>query len=431
MPAELKYIPVAKIKVQNRTRTDFGDMDGLVESIKDKGLLQPITVDANLRLMAGGRRLEAAKKAGLKEIPALIRVVDKKFSELDHLEVELIENIFRQDFNHIERAQHTKKLHDYCQANNVDWSARKLAKLLGRNHMAVARDLQIANALEVVPELAKTKDQSEALKTIKRLEEHAVTGELRRRQEESIKHETDTGKFLKTANANYKIGSCFDGMAELPNNGMIHFIELDPPYAIDLNNIKKGDAPTKKTYNEVPVKEYKAWMEKMASETFRVAGRHCWMICWFGPTHFQLVKDALIKGGWSVNDVPAVWTKGTGQTLAPEYNLANCYEPFFVCRKGQPTLVEHGRGNVFNWFPEPGAKKYHPTQRPISLMMDLFDTFCLPRQIALVPCLGSGVSLRAAYLRGMSGFGWDLSGEYKDKFLLACEQDLKDLNRGE
>lgn len=430
--SELKFIPIKSIKVTDRTRQDFGDLDGLAETIKDKGVLQPITVASDMSLLAGGRRLEAAKKAGLKEIPALIRPTDKKNSNVDALEVELIENVFRKDFTHIERALHTKKLHDYCAKNKVDWSGRKLAKLLGRDNMAVARDLKIAATLEHVPELAQTKTQDEALKTIKRLEEKIVTDELRKRQETQMRRDTDSGKFLKMAAANYHIGSCFDGMKEMRTNGMVHFIELDPPYAIDLPTQKKGNAPTKKTYNEVSPDEYEEWMVKMASETYRVAGSHSWMICWFGPTHFTLVKSALQNAGWSVNDVPGIWTKGNvGQTMAPEYNLANCYEPFFICRKGQPVLTLRGRANVFNWSPEAGVKKYHPTQRPIALMEDLLKTFCLPRQICMVPCLGSGVTLRACYSMGMSAFGWDLSGEYKDKFLLACEDDLRMMEKGE
>lgn len=438
MAAEkLSFIPLSKIKVAKRTRTNFGDMEGLIESIKDKGVIQPITINSKFELLAGERRYRAAKEAKLKEIPCIIRPhADKKhLSTLDSLEIEFIENIFREDFNHIERAEHIKKLHDHCAASNIDWSGRKLAKLLGRSAIGVSRDLKLATTLEVFPELRETESQDEALKLIKRMEEKVVVEELRRRQDASqVRGVRDT---IKIAKVNYRIGDTFKGMAELKNGGAVHFIELDPPYAIDLPE-KKGGAGQRarraedhkaKSYNEIAVKDYAAFMKRMATETYRVANPHSWMICWFGPTHFTLVKEALVAAKWSVNDIPGLWVKASGQTAAPEFNLANCYEPFFICRKGSPVLTKRGRSNVFEFAGE--HDKYHPTERPLDLMLEILATFALPSQTCFVPCLGSGVTLRACYLSGVSGFGYDTSKEYLDRFLLAVEEDTKALDKTE
>jgi ParB/RepB/Spo0J family partition protein len=430
---KLAFIPISKIKVSERTRTEFGDMEGLIESVKDKGIIQPITVSPKHGLLAGERRYRAAKAAGLKEIPCIIRHSN---APIDALEVELIENLFREDFSFSERALHIKKLHDHCAAKNIDWSGRKLAKLLNRNAMSVARDLKIANTLEVFPELSKAGTQDEALRTIKRMEEGVIVQELRRRQEAS----TNRGKkdMVDIAKHNYNIGDTFKGMAELKSNGMVHFIELDPPYAIDLVRAKGGasqraagrdDDPKVASYNEIPADKYAAFMQRMASETYRIAWPFAWMICWFGSTHFELVKSALKKAKWIVNDIPGIWVKPGGQTAAPEYNLANCYESFFICRKGSPPLMKRGRSNVFEFTPTPPAQKYHPTERPMELIQELLATFTMPGQICFVPCLGSGATLRACYLSGVRGFGYDLSGEYKDRFLLAVEEDMRQLDK--
>lgn len=434
---KLAFVPTSKVKVQSRTRTEFGDMEGLIESIKDKGLIQPITISSKFELLAGERRLRAAKEAGLKQIPCIIRPAS---APIDALEVEYIENIFRQDFTFDERALHIKKLHDHCAANNIDWSGRKLARLLNRSAMSVARDLKIAQTLSVFPELKNAGSQDEALKMIKRLEEGAVVGELRRRQEVS----RDRGKMdmLKVAKDNYRIGDTFKGMAELKTNGYIHFIELDPPYAIELDTAKGGASQRARkgweagdskamtqSYNEIPPDKYAAFMQRMANETYRIANQHAWMICWFGPTHFELVKGALTKAKWKVADIPGIWVKPSGQTAAPEFNLANCYEPFFICRKGSPVLTKRGRSNVFDFTPTPPSEKYHPTERPLELMQELLATFSLPTQVCFVPCLGSGVTLRACYLSGLLGFGYDLSKEYLDRFLLAVEEDTRQLDK--
>lgn len=434
MTDKLAFIPISKIKVSKRTRTEFGDMEGLVESVKDKGILQPITVSDRYELLAGERRYRAAKEAKLKEVPCIIRPHTKP---IDALEIEFIENIFREDFNHIERALHIKKLHDHCSANNIDWSGRKLAKLLNRSAIGVSRDLKVAQTLEVFPELKETESQDEALRLIKRMEEKVFVDELRRRQE--ISHNRGLKDMLKIAKANYAVRDTFRGMAEVRNEAMINFIELDPPYAIELDE-KKGGASQRargiedekvKKYNEIPAIAYSAFMKRMASETYRIAGQHAWMICWFGPTHFSLVKDALVKAKWHVNDIPGLWVKPSGQTAAPEFNLANCYEPFFICRKGSPVLTKRGRSNVFQFDPTPPSQKYHPTERPLALMQELLATFALPSQCCFVPCLGSGVTLRACYLSGILGFGFDLSDEYRDRFLLAVEEDTRALDKGE
>ena len=424
---KLQYIPIAKIKVRDRSRENLGDIQGLAESIKDKGLIVPLIVNSKMELRAGGRRITAAKVAGLTSVPCLIR---EDADTLDGLEIELIENVFRKDFTWDEYSKHIKKLHDHCAAKNIDWSGRKTALLLGEPSKNVQRALSLANALEEMPELAKLRTQDEAEKVVKRLHEEVITTELRRRQDVQTK---DKGLkiTLDIAKANYRIGDCFKGMAELKTNGMVHFIELDPPYGIDLNDTKKGADHKAQRYNEIPTKDYEQFMTRMAKETYRVAHHHAWMICWFGPTHFTLVKSALVKAGWSVNDIPGIWVKESGQTMAPEYNLANCYEPFFICRKGQPTLVKRGRSNVFNFPAVPPSQKYHTTQRPMALIEELIQTFCVPTQVCLVPCLGSGTTIRACYMTGLGVFGWDISTDYLDKFLLAVEEDTRKINKQE
>ena len=91
---DVRTLPVNQIRVGTRARTDLGDIDSLAQAIKEKGLIQPITVDSDLNLIAGGRRLEAHKLLGLTTIPAVIR---KSEGKLDSLEIELMENAARKE----------------------------------------------------------------------------------------------------------------------------------------------------------------------------------------------------------------------------------------------------------------------------------------------------------------------------------------------
>src|SRR3990167_9779084 len=107
---KLQCVDIAKVKVKDRSRNDMGDLQGLTESIKDKGMIVPLILNGKMELRAGGRRIIAAKAAGLKKVPCLIRA---DADALDGLEIELIENVFRKDFTWNDYSKHVKKLHDY------------------------------------------------------------------------------------------------------------------------------------------------------------------------------------------------------------------------------------------------------------------------------------------------------------------------------
>jgi len=103
----VRHIPIEKIKASKyQPREDFNQeaLDDLANSIREKGFIQPVLVrskDNEYELIAGERRLRAAKKLGYKEIPAII----KEASDLDSLEISIIENIQREDLNPIDQAK--------------------------------------------------------------------------------------------------------------------------------------------------------------------------------------------------------------------------------------------------------------------------------------------------------------------------------------
>jgi ParB family chromosome partitioning protein len=101
-------IPIDDIIVKRRIRKDYGDIHELAESMKRFGLISPITVNRKNILIAGARRLEAAKFLGWKAINALVIDTDEK---LDRLELEIEENIQRMDFTGTEIVGATKELY--------------------------------------------------------------------------------------------------------------------------------------------------------------------------------------------------------------------------------------------------------------------------------------------------------------------------------
>ncbi len=144
----LKEIEVSLIRPgPEQPRKDF-DERGLQElslSIKEKGVLQPVIVrradDGGYYLIAGERRWRAAKAAGLKKIPAIIKDVDSASA----LELALVENIQRDDLNPLEMAEAFKRLID-----EYSYTQEELSKRVGKDRATIANYLRI---LALPPEI--------------------------------------------------------------------------------------------------------------------------------------------------------------------------------------------------------------------------------------------------------------------------------------
>jgi ParB family transcriptional regulator, chromosome partitioning protein len=100
---------VNDIIVKKRIRKNMGDIEILAESLKRHGQISPIVISRKNVLIAGGRRLEAAKSLGWRTINAVI--LDNS-TELSRLELEIEENTQRRDFTMEELADATKKLYN-------------------------------------------------------------------------------------------------------------------------------------------------------------------------------------------------------------------------------------------------------------------------------------------------------------------------------
>ena len=101
-PPPVALMPVAAIQIHPNGHGELVDLDGLTASIREHGVLQPLVVSADGRLLAGRRRLEAARRAGLEMVPVrLCEIEDERAA----IEIGLIENIERTDLDPLTRAR--------------------------------------------------------------------------------------------------------------------------------------------------------------------------------------------------------------------------------------------------------------------------------------------------------------------------------------
>lgn len=473
--AKLLNINLDLIDEGDRFRQEY-DIDDLLESIPEKGILQPITVilqefgEGNrYKLAAGGRRLRACKQLDIHYIPALIRPAG---DDLDLREVEFLENTQRKDLTWQERMRQVVGLHDLMQTKHGGkWNQRATGKLLDKSVGGINRLLQLADMCKKMPKLLLCKTEDDAVRTVRKLLEGAIVKDMTKkhleRSAETLQEKIgrdgpeawahmdidfdeleahhkgvstdelstfDSDKFVRTArqaSGHFRIGDAFEGLKELAEMGEakppIHLVEIDPPYGIDIKEQKKGDADFKlKQYEEIARNDYADFTVALTDAIWNATPQDTRIIYWFGIEYYELVTSTLVARGFNIDPIPCLWIKEAGQTNAPELYLARTYEPFIVATKGQGIPInKRGRQNTFHFPTVPAARKYHPTQRPLALMREILRTFGWPNSILMVPFLGSGVTLRAAYQQQMLPFGWEINEGNKDKFLAAVEGDIE------
>ena len=147
---ELKIIDVEPNSEQPRTEFDKEKLQELADSIAIHGVIQPILVVKSgdrYRIVAGERRWRAAKLAGLKTIPAIVRSYD----ELKLFEVALIENLQREDLNPIEEAAGYKSLME-----RFDMTQEKISERVGKSRSAIANALRLLSLPDKVIEMLRT-----------------------------------------------------------------------------------------------------------------------------------------------------------------------------------------------------------------------------------------------------------------------------------
>jgi DNA modification methylase len=427
---EVGMIPLSSVIIEDRARQEMGDLDGLEENMKESGLISPLAVlsltNESFKLLAGERRFRVLERNGVEFIP--VRIYREMLSEIEMKIIEKSENFFRKDMEFWELDKLTMEIHEMQQTihgvkfpgpGQSGWGTRDTADMIGvKSPAAITEAVKRAEAREAFPELFDgCKTASDASKVLKKLDEAMIKAKIA----EQLETQKTTGNINQLSKC-FILKDFFEGVKEVPD-GIMHLVEIDPPYAIDVTKSKKKDGESQyilENYNEIPEDDYQVFLSRLFAQCYRVMANHSWLVCWFAPEPwFEVVYRELNNAGFSTTRMVGIWSKGTpGQNMNPSIRLANSYEMFFYAWKGQPALNKAGHGNDFHFSPIPAQQKTHPTERPIELMREIYDTFAFSGSRVFIPFLGSGNGIIAASQLGMSASGFELSKAYKDSFLV-------------
>ena len=140
-------------KYQPRKNFDEANLEDLTNSIKERGMIQPIIVrrsnkeNSKFEIIAGERRWIAAQKAGLHNVPVVITEAD----DLKSLEFAIVENVQRHDLNPLEEAQGYKRLID-----EFSYDQEKVSKFIGKSRSYITNSLRILTLPNEVVKLIET-----------------------------------------------------------------------------------------------------------------------------------------------------------------------------------------------------------------------------------------------------------------------------------
>lgn len=169
-------------KNQPRKKFDDAEIQTLADSIREHGLIQPITVrtivDGRYQIVAGERRWRACKMAGVSEIPIIVR----ELSDEDTAKIALIENVQRADLNPIEEAAAYKQL-----IEQYGVTQEAIAKMVGKSRSVIANSVRLLNLPEEVQDMLKNDEISVGhAKALAAIEDEETMIEVARKAAEGL-----------------------------------------------------------------------------------------------------------------------------------------------------------------------------------------------------------------------------------------------------
>lgn len=387
---QLLYVQYESLYVPpERQRKDFNPktLTTLAESIKRLGFIQPIVVEpenGRYRIVAGERRWRAAGQL-LKEntehafsdqcpaghLPVLPR---SELDDLTRFELELEENIQREDLTWQEKALALAKYHKLKNGNQP----QPIAVTATEARVApstVTSSLIVAEQLERNPKaFEKAKTLDEAAKIV--------------RKQNEARHLKELAKTFDLTKTEHKlIHSETIAALQQMESGTFDVICTDPPYGIDADGF--GDqAGTGHNYKDDP-ETVKKLLTDFAEESYRVAKKDSFAYIFCSIEWFDWLKDIMGLAGWNVWARPLIWNKmNAGMLPVPDKGPRYTYECILYAHKGERKVVRQAMPDVLSY--PPVKKLLHGAQKPAPLLVDLLSRVALPGDKVLDGFAGSG-----------------------------------------
>lgn len=441
-------IEITNVVEGERLRQDLGDIEGLAESIRVNGLIQPIVVRRNdLRLVAGGRRLSAMRSLGWTSVPVtfLDELPDHKLREL-----ELEENIRRKEMTWQERVLSIDEIHKLRQRDahltGEEWGNAQTGELLGVSDASVSYATTIARLLRKGDkDITKAEGLTHALRVlVQRREAEAmaalVTSTLLSTPKAStsvlpdealtvvaatqggtLDETRDADKVDNTSGISVPLSHWLhraDALTHIASLGSasIDHIVTDPPYAIDMDMLEQQNTgmDVSSVRAEHSIDANLKVLQAFISEAYRVLKDKSFFCMWYDIAHHEKIVHWATKAGFRVQRWPFVWAK-THSCLnqAAQYNFTKATEVCLIARKGNATLVTP---QAVNYILEDNHEAQlmfdHPFAKPHNVWATLIEAVSIKGQTIFDPFAGHGSCPCAAIELGRRPYACELNAEH-------------------
>jgi DNA modification methylase len=431
-------IPLNKVLVKpGRGRKDFPNIPALAQSLRTVGLLHPIVVEpvsdstdpakvGCYYLVAGERRLRAALMAGWAEIPCNLR---KDLDALTHKEIELEENVARQDLDWPERIELTRQIDElkkikygsrHHQGTEIllddagqpkVWTIADTAKVMNMPTGTAKVHIALAKRMKERPDLADRVRGLPAPRASKELDRLLACEQTSRLQA--------SGQ-LKVAN-DIRRGDSLLLIKEVPDNS-VDCIVTDPPYG-NPNLVEQGgdtgtgEAGSNSSYKALiktsdnldPKSAMELW-RNIVPDMFRVLKPGCHFYCFFSMDLYQEVTSPLLASGFQLHQ-PAtlIWFKNRPTNAFNGYNYMACYEPIiFGWKPPRTKVLSEPMKTILTVSPVPVKDRIHVFQKPAELLSMLIRQSTQIGDLVLDPFSGSGETVTTALSLSRSGLGFEI-----------------------
>lgn len=194
----------------------------------------------------------------------------------------------------------------------------------------------------------------------------------------------------------FVLGNCIDVMTRIPDNA-IDFILTDPPYLVGFRDRSGRTIAGDKTDE---------WLQPACNEMYRVLKKDALMVSFYGWNRVDRFMAAWKNAGFSVVG-HLVFTKNyTSKAAYVGYR----HECAYILAKGRPRLPQNPLPDVLGW--KYSGNRHHPTEKPVTSLQPLIESFTHPNAIVLDPFAGSGSTCVAALQSGRRYIGIELLEQY-------------------
>jgi len=406
-------LSIDQVNTEGRIRKDLGDIDALCNSIIKHQLIQPIVIErTSLILVAGGRRITALNRLGIKELIHAVHYIWRDEEDaLRRRSVELEENLQRKDLSWQEQLEGKRLLLETLQqihgavipgkqpqtnsalaAHGVtenSFGVVKLAAVLGESPATTSRDLTIANAIKEMPILKQSDTKEAAFRRMRMF--NSVVGMALAAQAKK-----EQNKLLGSGEPQQS-WTLFEGdfrdYVHQISDESVDLIHTDLPYGA---SVEKMSSHSGQLGFDDSRGAATSILTDVARESFRILRQNRYACFWFGFNYYPELVVSLRLAGFSISPVPVIWVKNTKSGENPNSRYSNGYEAFIVAIKGSPILMRPGASNVKTFPVVPSKDKLHVAEKPVDLVVDIIKDLVAPGAGVVDFCAGTGSTAVAA-----------------------------------